>query len=67
MLVLAAFVCLLLAGNNLVRRGAVEGGVAVSRVLPEVARVRDEAVQVVEGEVLGKYEVLLQCLYDRVG
>lgn len=66
-LVLIAFVCVLLAGSTLISRGASEGGGAVSQLLPEVARVRDEAVEGARREVLGRYDVLLQMFYDRVG
>lgn len=64
---LVAFVGVLLAGNSLVSKGVSEGGGAVSRVLPEVARIRDEAVEKVMMTVMGKYGELLQRVYGTLG
>ena len=65
-LLLVSFVGLLLAGNGLIRQGVAEGGGAVSRILPEVAGVRDRATQEVEEKVLLRYHSLLEQLYHMI-
>ena len=64
LVVLTAFVAILLTGNSIVTNGVVEGGEAVSVVLPEVKKIRDEAVEGVEVAVLEKYRNLLDDIYS---
>ena len=61
---LVAFMALLLEGNSLVNRGVFEGGVAVSKLLPQTEKIRDQSVHGVEVTVLGGYERLSQDVYN---
>ncbi len=59
LLLLCVFLGLLLAGNSLLSSGVRSGGVAVGVVLPELARVRDNAFEQVEHLLVDEYNQLL--------
>ena len=67
LVVLTAFVVILLTGNSIAANGVVEAGGVVSVVLPEVKKIRDEAVEGVEVAVLEKYRDLLDDIYYTLG
>jgi hypothetical protein len=65
-LVLVAFVGILLAGISHISRGVTDGGGAVSQIIPEVARVRNEAVEAAREVMVVEYDDLLQDFYEKV-
>lgn len=63
LIILVTFLCILLLGNSSISQGVTEGYVAVSSVLGEVERVRNEAMGMAEEVVLGRYEDMLEDIY----
>lgn len=64
---LISFVGVLLAGNSLVSTGVSEGRTAVSLLLPEVARTRDQAVGSAVDMILGRYSTELSRMFETLG
>ncbi len=62
LLLLCVFLSVLLAGNTLVSSGVREGGVAVGVVLPELAKMRDDAFSQVENVLVTQYNRFLSKL-----
>ena len=64
--ILVSFLSILLSGNSSISRGVTKGSLAVSLVVEEADKVKNEAVGMTEEVVLGRYEDMLEDIFNKL-